>query len=48
VKEQRGVRIDDEDMSSRLLKAEHIMKRRNGVRKGGGSGLLHHGKMSSQ
>jgi len=32
VKEQGGVRIHDEAASSRLLKVEHIMNRRNDVR----------------
>ncbi len=47
MKEQRGIRIDDEVTSFKLLRAEHIMKRQNGVRKGVG-GLLHHGKVNSQ
>jgi hypothetical protein len=55
VKEQGGVRIHDEAISSRLLRVEHIMKGQNSVKKGEGrggegrrGGLLHHGKVSSQ
>ncbi len=40
------MRIDDEATNFRLLKAEHIMKKQNGVRRG--VGLLHHGKVNSQ
>jgi len=36
VKEQGGIRIHDEAASLRLLKVEHIMNKRNGVRKGEG------------